>query len=121
MILTKKSFSKNLLYVCIEGSNRNPFFLLVVMVNYGKHFCKNPTSSYYAGWDGLGIENEEACEELCKKDHICNYAASKPGHTCSRYKGESCELKTDSEVLEEEKGHFTFRKLENVDSSTGKI
>ena len=91
------------------------------MVNYGKHFCKNPTSSYYAGWDGLGIKNEEACEELCKKDKQCTYAASKPGHTCSRYKGGSCELKIDSEVLEEEKGHFTFKKIENAPSSTGKF
>ena len=97
------------------------FFLIVVMVNYGKHFCKNPTSSYYAGWDGLGIENEEACEELCKNDQPCTYAASKPGHTCSRYKVESCDLKTDLEVLEEERGHFTFKKLENIPSSSGKI
>ena len=90
------------------------------MVNYGKHFCKNPRSSYYAGWDGLGIDNKDACKELCKKDYLCTYAASKPGHTCSRYKGGSCELKTESEVLEEEKGHFTFKKMENTPSSPGK-
>ena len=91
------------------------------MAHYGKHYCKNPSAGYYAGWDDLGIENEEACKELCKNDQLCTYAASKPGHTCSRYKGESCDLKTDSEVLEEDKGHFTFKKLKNSPSSSGKI
>ena len=91
------------------------------MVNYGKHYCKNPSAGYYAGWDDLGIENEEACKELCRGERLCKYAASRPGHTCSRYKGGLCELFTDSEVTEDNKGHITFKKLDNTPSSHGNL
>ena len=113
--------SETVFYVCLEGIIRKPFFLLVVMAHYGKHYCKNPSAGYYAGWDDLGIENEEACKELCRRERLCRYAASKPGHTCSRYKGGLCELFTDLEVTEDQKGHITFKKLDNTPSSHGKL
>ena len=91
------------------------------MVQYGKHFCKNPSAGYYAGWDSLGIENEEACKELCRKERLCTYAASKPGHTCSRYKGGLCDLLTDLEVSGNDEGHISFQKLDNTPASPGKL
>lgn len=53
------------------------------------------SDGYYAGWDGKGIHSQEACNEVCRKEDQCTYAAFKRGHTCSRYNGKSCNLIRD--------------------------
>ena len=73
----------------------------------GNGHCK---SGYYAGWDGKGTANQDACNLLCLSEEQCTFAAYfKDGQsqTCSRYKGKSCILKTSNDF---ERAHTTYYK-----------
>ena len=73
----------------------------------GNGYCK---SGYYAGWDGQGTANQEACNMLCLSEKQCTFAAylnDGQKQTCSRYKGKSCILDTSSE---HKRAHTTYYK-----------
>ena len=68
------------------------------------------TSGYYAGWDGKGIANQDACKLLCLFEKQCSFAAYVDdgiGKSCSRYKGNTCILDTSDD---HKKAHTTYRK-----------
>jgi len=73
----------------------------------GNGFC---TSGYYAGWDGKGIGSQESCNQVCLTEPQCTYAAFYAGRTCSRYRGDSCTLNSDSD-------HITYAKQSGVDNT----
>ena len=63
----------------------------------GNGHCK---SGYLAGWDGKGIANQDACNQLCLSEKQCTFAAyfnDSQTQTCSRYKGKTCILDTSTD------------------------
>ena len=83
------------------------YHFLDIMEYFGIGYCDN---GYYAGWDGLGIESEQDCMNLCLSEVQCKYAAyfnNVTKKTCSRYNQESCNLDTSTA---HEKAHKSFKK-----------
>ena len=68
---------------------------------FGQGHCE---SGYYAGWDGKGLDSQDACNYVCLEEPECTYAAWYGGQTCSRYNEADCKLKEDA-------NHVTFKKL----------
>ena len=55
------------------------------------------SAGYYAGWDGRGTANQDACNLLCLLEKECTFTAyfnDGQSQTCSRYNGKSCILDT---------------------------
>merc|ERR1719499_269163 len=75
------------------------------MTHLGVGYC---TSGFYAGWDGQGIDSQEACNQVCLTEQQCTYAAFFAGKTCSRYNGNACTLNSDT-------NHITYAKQSNSD------
>ena len=63
------------------------------MSHLGTGICDN---GYYRGWDGKGIESQEACNAVCLSEAQCTYAAWYNGKTCSRYQGKTCNIQSGS-------------------------
>ena len=74
------------------------------MERLGIGYCKD---GYDAGWDGKGIESQEACNLVCLSEKRCKFAAWYPNKTCSRYTGTICDLQANTD---KEKSHTTFEK-----------
>ena len=79
----------------------------------GNGHCK---SGYYAGWDGKGTANQDACNLLCLSEKQCTFAAyynDGQKQSCSRFNGNSCILDT-SDTSESsgdfKKAHTTYYK-----------
>jgi len=67
-------------------------------------------AGYYAGWDGKGTANQDACNLLCLSEKQCTFASyvnDVKGVSCSRYKGKSCIMDTSSEHI---RNHVTYYK-----------
>ena len=71
------------------------------MERFGQGYCK---SGFYAGWDGKGLESQDACNKVCLEEPECTYAAWWESVTCSRYNEVDCELNGYE-------NHFTFQKI----------
>jgi len=84
---------------------------LLKMTHLGVGYC---TSGFYAGWDGKGIDSQEACNQVCLTEQQCTYAAFFAGETCSRYNGNSCTLNSDTT-------HTTYAKQSNSDVGTWQL
>ena len=77
------------------------------MYAYGTGYC---SSGYYAGHDGQGTANAEACKKLCLDDDQCTFAAyinNGKRLSCSRYRNQECNLLTGNEF---QLAHETFIK-----------
>ena len=70
------------------------------MERLGDGFCQN---GYYMGWDGKGVDSQDACNAVCLSEPPCKFAAWFPKKTCSRYNEEACHLNND-------KNHVTYAK-----------
>ena len=75
------------------------------MKTLGQGHC---TVEYLAGWDGKGIDSQEACNKVCETENDCTFAAFKKDASCSRYKGKSCKLQYHAD-------YFTFQKRTGKD------
>ena len=73
----------------------------ITMERFGQGYCK---SGFYAGWDGKGLESQDACNRVCLEEPECTYAAWWESVTCSRYNEVDCELNGYE-------NHFTFKKI----------
>ena len=62
------------------------------MKAYGHGLCSN---GYYAGWDGLGVDSQEACISVCLEESQCIFAAWISGRSCLRFQEKSCILVDD--------------------------
>ena len=81
------------------------------MERFGQGHCE---SGYYAGWDGKGLDSQDACNNVCLEEPECTYAAWYGGQTCSRYNEVDCKLKEDA-------NHVTFKKLRLGESNSSVI
>ena len=79
------------------------------MVSYGTGYCDE---GYYAGWEHEGTDTQEACNRLCMQEPQCTYASFYRGYTCSRYNGETCNMKCCEPGRDETyfNAHKTFKK-----------
>ena len=73
----------------------------VYMDSHGQGYCE---AGYYGGWDGLGLDSQDACNAVCMSEDQCTYAAWNSGSTCSRYNGADC-------ALNGKLNHFTYKKV----------
>ena len=64
-------------------------------------------AGYYAGWDGKGIESQEACNAVCLSESQCTYVAYWNGRTCSRYMGKTCNVLSGAH---DEDFHVVYKK-----------
>ena len=77
------------------------------MYQYGTGYC---SSGYYAGHDGVGTANADACKQVCLDDDRCYFAAyvnNGKRLSCSRYWNKHCHLLTGNQF---QKDHVTFYK-----------
>ena len=79
------------------------------MTCHGQGHC---STNYLRGWDGLGVDSAEACNQVCENEGDCTFASFKKDSSCSRYHGSECALNVDTE---DARIYATFKKSIGTD------